>query len=75
MSSHGFDPNALSVSRRDRRNYVDSGAIRARSHDLARRVLAWLDITGVTDIATRAPMREDASSPLFHDKPSPRWRC
>ncbi|HKD49126.1 MAG TPA: serine hydrolase domain-containing protein [Rhizomicrobium sp.] len=62
MSSHGFDPDRLKrlhdvISQ----NYVESGAIPGALTMIWRDGgLAWLGMSGVTDIATKTPMRDDA---------------
>ena len=67
MTSHGFDPNRLQrlhdvISRK----YVESGAIPGALTMIWREgALAWLSMSGVTDIASKAPMREDAIFRLF----------
>src|SRR6185312_10465221 len=62
MSSHGFDPNRLQrLHDVIARNYVESGAIPGSLIMIWRQGgLSWLSMSGVTDIASKAPMREDA---------------
>ncbi|HUO02582.1 MAG TPA: serine hydrolase domain-containing protein, partial [Rhizomicrobium sp.] len=67
MSTHGFDPNRLQrLHDVIARNYVESGAIPGSLIMIWREGgLAWLSMSGVTDIASRAPMREDAIFRIF----------
>ncbi len=62
MTSPGFDTNRLQrLHDTINRNYVESGAIPGALTMIWRQGhLAWLSMSGVTDIASRAPMREDA---------------
>ncbi len=67
MSSHGFDPNRLKrIHDVIARDYVESGAIPGALTMIWRgNSLAWFDMTGVTDVATKAAMREDAIFRLY----------
>jgi CubicO group peptidase (beta-lactamase class C family) len=67
MSTHGFDPNRLQrLHDVIARNYVESGAIPGSLVMIWREgALAWLSMSGVTDIASKAPMREDAIFRIF----------
>jgi CubicO group peptidase (beta-lactamase class C family) len=67
MSSRGFDPNRLKrLHDVITRNYVESGAIPGALIMIWREgSLAWLSMSGTTDLATRAPMREDAIFRLY----------
>jgi len=67
MSTHGFDPNRLQrLHDVIAHNYVESGAIPGSLIMIWREgALAWLSMSGVTDIASKAPMREDAIFRIF----------
>lgn len=67
MSRSGFDSNRLQrLHDVIARNYVESGAIPGALTMIWREgSLAWLSMSGTTDIASRAPMREDAIFRLY----------
>jgi CubicO group peptidase (beta-lactamase class C family) len=67
MSSHGFDPNRLQrLHDAITRHYVESGAIPGSLIMIWRQGgLAWQSMAGVTDIASKSAMREDAIFRLF----------
>jgi CubicO group peptidase (beta-lactamase class C family) len=66
-SIQGFDPNRLQCLHDViARNYVNSGAIPGSLIMIWRKgTLAWQSMAGVTDIASQAPMREDAIFRIF----------
>jgi CubicO group peptidase (beta-lactamase class C family) len=67
MNSRGFEPNRLQrLHDVITRNYVESGAIPGALTMIWRQgSLAWLSMSGTTDIATKSPMREDAIFRLY----------
>src|SRR5215475_3013206 len=67
MSSHGFDPNRLQrLHDTIARHYVESGAIPGSLIMIWRQgKLAWQSMSGVTDLASKSAMREDAIFRLF----------
>lgn len=67
MTSHGFDPDRLQrLHDVITRTYVESGAIPGALTMVWRKgALAWQSMSGLTDVASQAPMRQDAIFRIF----------